>query len=70
MARTSPVLRLCVMLAVLAGGALLFLPPVVSAQEEVTSAIRRYKQYEFSTGYYEEYEAFICSLWVSPTAAR
>ena len=57
MARTSPVLRLCVMLAVLAGGALLFLPPVVSAQEEVTSAIRRYKQYEFSTGYYEEHEA-------------
>ena len=58
------------MLAVLAGGALLILPPAVSAQEEVTSAIRRYKQYEFSTGYYEEYEAFICSLWVSPTAAR
>ena len=57
MARTSPVLRLCVMLAALAAGALLFLPPVVSAQEEVTSAIRRYKQYEFSTGYYEEYEA-------------
>jgi len=57
MARTSPVLRLCVMLAALAGGALLFLPPAVSAQEEVTSAIRRYKQYEFSTGYYEEYEA-------------
>jgi hypothetical protein len=45
------------MLAALAGGALLFLPPAVSAQEEVTSAIRRYKQYEFSTGYYEEYEA-------------
>jgi len=57
MARTSPVLRLCVMLAALAAGALLFLPPVVSAQEEVTSAIRRYKQYEFSTGYYEEHEA-------------
>lgn len=57
MARTSPVLRLCVMLAVLAGGALLILPPPVSAQEDVTSAIRRYKQYEFSTGYYEEYEA-------------
>ena len=57
MARTSPVLRLCVMLAVLAGGALLCLPSVVFAQEEVTSAIRRYKQYEFSTGYYEEHEA-------------
>ena len=28
----------------------------VSAQEEVASAIRRYKAYEASTGYYEEYE--------------
>jgi hypothetical protein len=26
------------------------------AQEEVTSSIRRYKQYEVSTGYYEQYE--------------
>ncbi len=51
MARISPVLRLCVTLAALAVGAILILPPVVSAQEEVTSAIRRYKQYEFSTGY-------------------
>jgi hypothetical protein len=29
---------------------------IVSAQEEVASAIRRYKAYEASTGYYEEYE--------------
>ena len=36
---------------------LLFLPDKSPAQEEVTSAIRRYKQYEVSTGYYEEYEA-------------
>jgi len=35
---------------------LYFLPETVSAQEEVASAIRRYKQYEASTGYYEEYE--------------
>lgn len=28
----------------------------VSAQEEVASALRRYKAYEASTGYYEEYE--------------
>jgi hypothetical protein len=28
----------------------------VSAQEEVASAVRRYKAYEASTGYYEEYE--------------
>ena len=33
------------------------LPLPVSAQEEVASAIRRYKEYEVSTGYYEEYEA-------------
>lgn len=38
-------------------GVLLLLPEPTPAQEEVTSAIRRYKQYEVSTGYYEEYEA-------------
>jgi len=32
------------------------LPAAASAQEEVTSAIRRYKEREASTGYYEEYE--------------
>jgi hypothetical protein len=33
-------------------------PPLIStAQEEVASAIRRYKEREVSTGYYEEYEA-------------
>jgi hypothetical protein len=36
---------------------LLLLPEPTPAQEEVTSAIRRYKQYEVSTGYYEQYEA-------------
>ncbi len=36
---------------------LLLLPATASAQgEEVTSAIRRYKDREASTGYYEEYE--------------
>ena len=35
----------------------IFLVQPVSAQEEVTTAIRRYKEYEVSTGYYEEYEA-------------
>ena len=34
----------------------LMTPEPVSAQEEVASAIRRYKEYEVSTGYYEEYE--------------
>jgi hypothetical protein len=32
-------------------------PVVVEAQEEMASAIRRYKDREVSTGYYEEYEA-------------
>lgn len=32
------------------------MPWSVSAQEEVASAIHRYKGYEASTGYYEEYE--------------
>ena len=40
---------------VLAG--MLLVPATAPAQEEVTSAIRRYKQYEVSTGYYEQYEA-------------
>lgn len=31
-------------------------PLPATAQEEVTSALRRYKAYEASTGYYEEYE--------------
>ena len=32
------------------------MPASVSAQEEVASALRRYKESEVSTGYYEEYE--------------
>jgi len=39
----------------LPAGMLLFAGTVL-AQEEVASSIRRYKQYEASTGYYEEYE--------------
>ena len=35
----------------------LILPNVVVAQEEVASALRRYKDREVSTGYYEGYEA-------------
>ncbi|MBW2539251.1 MAG: hypothetical protein JRE27_06585 [Deltaproteobacteria bacterium] len=42
--------------ALLLGG-ILFSAVPATAQEEVTSAIRRYKEYEVSTGYYEEYEA-------------
>lgn len=36
---------------------LVLLPVPLFAQEEVASAIRRYKGYEVSTGYYEEFEA-------------
>ena len=43
------------MVLILAG--LLFSAGTGIAQEEVASAIRRYKNYESSTGYYEEYEA-------------
>lgn len=32
------------------------LPPLAKAQEEVSSAFRRYKDLEVSTGFYEEYE--------------
>ena len=56
MARTSVTLKLFVMLAFVAAGAILLLPPPASAQEEVASSIRRYKDREASTGYYEEYE--------------
>lgn len=42
-------------IAMLLAGAML-LPAVASAQEEAASALRRYKAYESSTGYYEEYE--------------
>jgi hypothetical protein len=37
--------------------ALLLLPEMASAQEELASPYRRYKGYEASTGFYEQYEA-------------
>ena len=43
------------MAGALLAGVMLF-ANTASAQEEVASAIRRYKAYEASTGYYEEYE--------------
>jgi hypothetical protein len=36
--------------------AMMILPGITHAQEEVASSIRRYKDREASTGYYEEYE--------------
>ena len=46
------VLSVCILFAAM----FLLFPGQVSSQEEVTSALSRYKQYEVSTGYYEEYE--------------
>ena len=43
-------------LALVMLGVLLLLPEPAAAQEETASAIRRYKDREASTGYYEEYE--------------
>ena len=56
MAKTPSLLKIFVMLALSAAGAVLLLPPPASAQEEVTSSLRRYKDREASTGYYEEHE--------------
>ena len=56
MARTPAVLKILVILTALAAGGMLLLPPSASSQEEVASAIRRYKDRETSTGYYEEHE--------------
>jgi len=56
MAKTPSLLKIFVMLALSAAGAALLLPPPASAQEEVASSLRRYKDQEASTGYYEEHE--------------
>lgn len=56
MSRTPAVLKILVILTALAAGGILLSPPPASAQEEVASAIRRYKDRETSTGYYEEHE--------------
>lgn len=56
MTRTSAVLKIVILAAAVAAGAFLLLPPAAVAQEEVASALRRYKDREVSTGYYEEHE--------------
>jgi len=47
---------LCLVLVAVLVPLLMLPPPQVLAQEEVASALRRYKDREASTGYYEEYE--------------
>ena len=56
MIRTSAVLKIVILAVAVAAGAILILPPAASSQEEVASALRRYKDKEASTGYYEEHE--------------
>ena len=56
--RSRRLLRRRILWMALGGlGLLLVLPAAAPAQEEVTSSIRRYKERETSTGFYEEYEA-------------
>ena len=55
--RSRRVLRRSILWMALGGlGLLLVLPAVAPAQEEVTTSLRRYKDREASTGYYEDYE--------------
>lgn len=56
MKRSNTIFTLIISSLLLIGG-FLFFPAERFAQEEVASSIMRYKQYEVSTGYYEEYEA-------------
>ncbi len=57
MAQIIDIKRRLLLAGVVVLAVMLLVPATAPAQEEVTSAIRRYKQYEMSTGYYEEYEA-------------
>lgn len=57
MTTIHPVRRTLFRMAAILLTQLLLLPQIAFSQEEVASAIRRYKDREVSTGYYEEYEA-------------
>ena len=56
MIRTNPARKFLGLMAVALALGLSLLPEIAFSQEEVASAIRRYKEREASTGYYEEYE--------------
>lgn len=56
MKRIKTICTLIISTLLLVAG-LLLLPSAGFAQEEVASTLMRYKQYEVSTGYYEDYEA-------------
>jgi hypothetical protein len=57
MAQIIDIKRRLLLAGVVVLAIMLLVPATAPAQEEMASAIRRYKQYEVSTGYYEEYEA-------------
>ncbi len=56
MKRIFRILKMLLAAGIAAQLVLLLLPVMTPAQEEVASALRRYKDREVSTGYYEEYE--------------
>lgn len=56
MPERGSILKPCALLTLIWPALLLFGSLPAQAQEEVASAIRRYKDQELSTGYYEEYE--------------
>jgi hypothetical protein len=56
MIRTNPARKFLGLMAVALALGLSLPPEIAFSQEEVASAIRRYKEREASTGYYEEYE--------------
>ncbi|MEW5909361.1 MAG: hypothetical protein AB1659_06150 [Thermodesulfobacteriota bacterium] len=56
MSRVPKAVKMFILAAITAAGGSLLLPALVSSQEEVASSIRRYKDREASTGFYEEYE--------------
>jgi hypothetical protein len=57
MKQLTPSRSVLILFGILLLAGFMYMPPSVSAQEEVASAMRRYKDLEVSTGYYEQYEA-------------
>lgn len=57
MKQMTPSRSVLILFGILLLAGFVSMPQPVSAQEEVASAMRRYKDLEVSTGYYEQYEA-------------
>lgn len=56
MTKMNRIYRFLIWMGAMMLAGVLLLPAMAPAQEEVASFLRRYKAYESSTGYYEEYE--------------